>query len=118
MKTLARIIFMLMAFVPVARIGADDVQRPGLFDQVREAIPKLKTGMGYEDVCRILMTKKLTGGLVYGGSSSSHDLFWFPGRSDQTLRIDWHPSTSNGAVYKVELYDRKRRVAKFEVDIE
>ncbi len=118
MKMLARIVCILTILItPVASADTgDDVQTSGLFDQVRNAIPRLKTGMGYEEVCRILMTKKLSEAVSYGGLASCHNSFLFPGKADQGLWIDWHPSTSVGVVYKVELYDGKRRIAKFEAD--
>ena|SRR5579871_1751595 len=61
MRMLARVVC-VSAFVlaPIARIGADDTQNSGfLFDQVREAIPKLKSGMSEQEWRRLLKTDKL-----------------------------------------------------------
>lgn len=62
MKTLARLVCISTLFVaPVARIGAGDDKQiaPSLFDQVREAIPKLKPGMSNKQVERLLHLDKL-----------------------------------------------------------
>jgi hypothetical protein len=119
MKLLVRIACVsAIAVLPVARIGAgDDEQiKLSLFDQVRDAIPKLKTGMSFNEVTRALMIKKLSEQGSYASLGASHDSFGFPGKSDQILCIDWHPSASGGLVYKVELYDGKRLIAQFDAD--
>ena|SRR5579862_227196 len=89
MKTLARIICISLAFlVPVARIGADDKkQAPSLFDQVREAIPKLKPGIRIKEAMRILHSEKLGDPHVVSLTTQDSYIFVFPGKPKQRLVI-------------------------------
>src|SRR5579862_9904568 len=88
MKVLVRIICVsAIVLVAVARIGADDVQTPGLFDQVRDGIKNLKPGMKYEEVKRILQIEKLELSSVGGGIGGFYSTFEFPRKPDQRLYI-------------------------------
>ena len=115
MKTLARILCVsTIVFFPVARIGAGDVQTPPLFDQVREAIPKLKPGMKTEEAYRILQTDKLDLSYVSGNVCMSVASYKFPGKRNQSLDVQTLIGDTDRLLGSVTLYDADKIVAHFD----
>ncbi len=120
MKTLARILcFSVFVLVPVARIGAgDDEQIPSLFEQVRMAIPKLKSGMTYHEVERLLMLNKLAqprGGEINFCGIYHYDIEGKPGQL-LTLVFFRNPKSEIALIHSAELSRGDKIVAQFDAD--
>jgi|SRR5580700_676466 hypothetical protein len=120
MKTIAQIVCISTFFLAqVARIGAgEDVQAPSLFDQVREAIPKLKPGMKFEGVKRILQMTKLEFLSSSGSAGLSVSRYSFPGNPNQRLSIEteFSEESNEPIVRSAALLDGRNVVAKFDAD--
>jgi hypothetical protein len=116
MKTLSRIVCLLAIFLaPVARIGADDdKQTAPLFDQVREAIPKLKAEMSEKEVIRLLHVDKLHRDDLRLPSSLSTRVYYTGfGKKSQSLEIAF---TGTDAVIGAILRDGNKIVAEFDAN--
>jgi|SRR5580700_6254574 hypothetical protein len=116
MKTLARIVCISALFLaPAAWIGADDTeQTKPLFDQVREAIPKLKHEMSKKEVDRLLQVDKLRHSVFLPSSLSTPFFYSGFGKESQSLVIVL--ITGTDTVVGATLRDGNKIVAQFDVN--
>ncbi len=102
---------------PDSRSG---IQKPSLFDEVRTAIQKLKSGTSWDEAARALKLDKLVRGeeltdkTVDGQSANTDMTFTFPRNSSQRLTVTNVRWGTKKTIFRANLYDGDRVVAKLD----